>query len=33
VEHLLCDGPLSDLFATPLRVCSANGYHQVLPAA
>jgi iron complex transport system ATP-binding protein len=33
VEQLLCDGPLSDLFATPLRVCSANGYRQVLPAA
>ncbi|MGB5133994.1 MAG: ATP-binding cassette domain-containing protein [Prochlorococcaceae cyanobacterium] len=33
VEELLRDGPLSELFATPLRVCSANGYRQVLPAA
>jgi iron complex transport system ATP-binding protein len=32
VEELLRDGPLSELFATPLRVCSANGYRQVLPA-
>jgi iron complex transport system ATP-binding protein len=32
VEDLLRDGPLSALFATPLRVCSANGYRQVLPA-
>ncbi len=32
VAELLQDGPLSDLFATPLRVCSANGYRQVLPA-
>jgi iron complex transport system ATP-binding protein len=33
VEELLRDGPLSDLFGTPLRVCGANGYRQVLPAA
>ncbi|MEO1002113.1 MAG: ATP-binding cassette domain-containing protein [Cyanobacteria bacterium J06638_7] len=32
VEELLRDGPLSELFATPLRVCGANGYRQVLPA-
>jgi iron complex transport system ATP-binding protein len=32
VAELLRDGPLSELFATPLRVCSANGYRQVLPA-
>lgn len=32
VEELLRDGPLSELFDTPLRVCSANGYRQVLPA-
>ena len=31
-EVLLQDAPLSDLFATPLRVCEANGYRQVLPA-
>ena len=31
-EALLQDGPLSALFATPLRVCEANGYRQVLPA-
>ena len=31
-EALLQDAPLSDLFATPLRVCEANGYRQVLPA-
>lgn len=30
-EQLLCDAPLSDLFGTPLRVCQANGYRQVLP--
>jgi iron complex transport system ATP-binding protein len=29
---LLQDAPLSDLFATPLRVCEANGWRQVLPA-
>jgi iron complex transport system ATP-binding protein len=29
---LLQDAPLSALFETPLRVCSANGYRQVLPA-
>jgi iron complex transport system ATP-binding protein len=32
VEALLQDAPLSALFATPLRVCEANGYRQVLPA-
>ena len=31
-EALLQDAPLSALFATPLRVCEANGYRQVLPA-
>ena len=31
-EALLQDGPLSALFATPLRVCEVNGYRQVLPA-
>jgi iron complex transport system ATP-binding protein len=31
-EALLRDAPLSDLFATPLRVCEANGYRQVVPA-
>jgi len=31
-ETLLQDAPLSALFATPLRVCEANGYRQVLPA-
>ena len=31
-EALLHDAPLSALFATPLRVCEANGYSQVLPA-
>ena len=31
-EALLQDTPLSALFATPLRVCEANGYRQVLPA-
>jgi iron complex transport system ATP-binding protein len=30
--ELLADGPLSDLFGTPLQVCSAGGFHQVLPA-
>lgn len=30
-EMLLQDGPLSQLFDTPLRVCQANGYRQVLP--
>ncbi len=30
--QLLQDAPLSALFATPLRVCEANGYRQVLPA-
>ena len=30
--ELLQDGPLSALFDTPLRVCMANGYRQVLPA-
>jgi iron complex transport system ATP-binding protein len=29
---LLQDGPLSELFGTPLRVLSASGYRQVLPA-
>lgn len=32
-DALLQDVPLSALFATPLRVCEANGYRQVLPAA
>jgi len=32
VSELLQDGPLSALFATPLQVCTAGGYHQVLPA-
>jgi iron complex transport system ATP-binding protein len=32
-DALLQDAPLSALFATPLRVCAANGYRQVLPAA
>jgi iron complex transport system ATP-binding protein len=31
-DTLLQDAPLSALFATPLRVCEANGYRQVLPA-
>lgn len=31
-EALLQDAPLSALFATPLWVCEANGYRQVLPA-
>ncbi|KEF41922.1 MAG: molybdenum ABC transporter ATP-binding protein [Cyanobium sp. CACIAM 14] len=31
-DALLQDGPLSALFDTPLRVCEANGYRQVLPA-
>jgi iron complex transport system ATP-binding protein len=31
-DALLQDAPLSDLFATPLRVCEANGFRQVLPA-
>ena len=30
-EQLLREAPLSDLFQTPLRVCQANGYRQVLP--
>ena len=30
-ETLLRDGPLSELFGTPLRVLEANGYRQVLP--
>ncbi|MEB3270313.1 MAG: ATP-binding cassette domain-containing protein [Synechococcus sp.] len=30
-DQLLRDAPLSALFATPLRVCQANGYRQVLP--
>lgn len=30
-EALLRDGPLSELFETPLRVLEANGYRQVLP--
>ncbi len=30
--ELLADGPLSALFDTPLRVCGADGYRQVLPA-
>jgi iron complex transport system ATP-binding protein len=29
---LLQAGPLSALFETPLTVCAAGGYHQVLPA-
>ncbi len=29
---LLQDAPLSALFATPLQICEANGYRQVLPA-
>jgi len=32
VNELLQDGPLSALFDTPLRVCQANGYRQVVPA-
>jgi len=31
VEELLQDGPLSTLFDTPLRVCCADGWRQVLP--
>jgi len=31
-EQVLRDGPLSDLFDTPLRVVCASGYRQVLPA-
>ncbi len=31
-DTLLQDAPLSALFDTPLRVCTANGYRQVLPA-
>lgn len=30
-DQLLRDEPLSQLFATPLRVLEANGYRQVLP--
>ena len=30
--ELLQDGPLSALFDTPLQVCAAGGYRQVLPA-
>ena len=30
--ELLTDGPLSDLFETPLQVFNAAGYRQVLPA-
>lgn len=30
-QELLRDGPLSQLFETPLRVLEANGYRQVLP--
>ena len=33
VDDLLQDGPLSALFDTHLRVCHANGYRQVVPAA
>lgn len=33
VDELLQDGPLTELFGTPLRVLCANGYRQVLPAA
>jgi iron complex transport system ATP-binding protein len=29
---LLQDAPLSALFDTPLKVCTANGYRQVVPA-
>jgi iron complex transport system ATP-binding protein len=32
VSELLQDGPLSALFDTPLRVCHASGYRQVVPA-
>ena len=32
-QELLQDGPLSALFATPLKVIEAQGYRQVLPAA
>ncbi|MCS5691948.1 ATP-binding cassette domain-containing protein [Cyanobium sp. FGCU-6] len=32
VSDLLQDSPLSALFNTPLRVCQANGYRQVVPA-
>ncbi|MCT0224418.1 ABC transporter ATP-binding protein [Synechococcus sp. CS-1328] len=31
-EDLLQDAPLSALFDTPLKVCTANGYRQVVPA-
>ena len=31
-QELLQDGPLSALFATPLKVIEAQGYRQVLPA-
>ncbi|MEB3321865.1 MAG: ATP-binding cassette domain-containing protein [Synechococcaceae cyanobacterium] len=31
VEELLRDGPLSELFGTPLTVCTAGGWRQVLP--
>jgi iron complex transport system ATP-binding protein len=33
VDEQLQDAPLSSLFDTPLRVCHANGYRQVVPAA
>jgi iron complex transport system ATP-binding protein len=33
VDEQLQDAPLSTLFDTPLRVCHANGYRQVVPAA
>jgi iron complex transport system ATP-binding protein len=32
-DQILRDGPLSTLFDTPLQVCAAGGYRQVLPAA
>jgi iron complex transport system ATP-binding protein len=32
-QELLQDGPLSALFATPLKVIEAQGHRQVLPAA
>lgn len=31
-DALLQDAPLSALFDTPLKVCTANGYRQVVPA-
>jgi iron complex transport system ATP-binding protein len=31
-QEVLRDGPLSALYGTPLRVVSASGFRQVLPA-